>query len=412
MGCLPVNTVIFGGGVAGLWALDEIIRSGRTALLIEQTALGQGQTIASQGILHSGLKYSLQGLLTAAAREAREMPALWRKHLAGAAHPDLSSVEVRSQSFYLWGTDSAASRLGMFGARLGLHVTPRSVRGNDRPPLLARCPRTVYRVEEQVISPGSLLTALAAAHPGNLLLTRPTGAGREPIEFDCDRPGNVRRIRIATPEGQRLELAPKQVLLTAGSGNAELRKTIGLAPERMQRRPLHMVLARGQLPEFYGHCVDGAKTRVSITSGHDRNGQIVWQIGGQIAEDGVAWDQPALIARCQSELASVLPDLSFENTEWSTYRVDRAEGLTATGGRPDSFRLLSEGNVLTAWPTKLVLAPQLTRAVLGQLADDERSDARAIADAVSSWPRPAVAETLWDLEQNWAPGSISRRAAA
>lgn len=412
MECLPVNTVIFGGGVAGLWTLDEIIRSGRTALLIEQTALGEGQTIASQGILHSGLKYSLQGLLTAAAREAREMPALWRKHLAGTAHPDLSSVDVCSQSFYLWGTDSAASRLGMFGARLGLHVTPQSVRGNDRPPLLARCPGTVYRVEEQVISPRSLLTALAAAHPGNLLLARPTGAGREPVEFDCKAAGHVRRIRIATPEGRRLELAPKQVLLVAGAGNAALRKAVGLEPERMQRRPLHMVLARGRLPEFYGHCVDGAKTRVSITSGRDRSGRFVWQIGGQIAEDGVAWDQPTLIARCQSELASVLPDLSFEATEWSTYRVDRAEGITATGGRPDSFRLLSEGNVLTAWPTKLVLAPQLARAVLEQLADDARSNLATIVDAVSSWPRPAVAQALWDLEQNWVSSSNSRRTAA
>lgn len=411
MDCLPVNTVIFGGGVAGLWALDAILRSGRSALLIERTSLGQGQTIASQGILHSGLKYSLQGLLTAAAREARDMPALWRKHLAGAALPDLSAVEVSSQSFYLWGTDSAASRLGMFGARLGLHVTPRSVTGNDRPPLLTRSPGTVYRVDEQVISPRSLLTALAAAHPENLLLAQSDATGQQAVEFDCRKPGEVSRIRMALPRGECIELAPKHVLLCAGAGNADLRRALGLDPGRMQRRPLHMVLVRGNLGEFYGHCVDGARTRVSITSGRDREGRPVWQIGGQIAEEGVAWDQATLIARCQAELSSVFPDIDLRGTEWATYRVDRAEGSTAAGGRPDSYRLLSEGNVLTAWPTKLVLAPQLAGAVLPLLTEDQ-SDGLALTRALSAWPRPAVAPAVWDTEQMWVPDFSSRRTAA
>ena len=67
---LRVDTLIFGGGIAGLWLLDELRRAGRSALLVEATALGDGQTISSQGILHSGLKYSLNGLLSSAAREA------------------------------------------------------------------------------------------------------------------------------------------------------------------------------------------------------------------------------------------------------------------------------------------------------------------------------------------------------
>jgi len=411
MECLPVNTVIFGGGVAGLWALDEVLRSGRSALLIERSALGQGQTIASQGILHSGLKYSLQGLLTVAAREARDMPARWRKHLAGAACPDLSTVEVSSQSFYLWGTDSAASRLGMFGARLGLHVTPRSVTGIDRPALLTRCSGTVYRVDEQVISPRSLLTALAAAHSENLLLAPPLPNGHESIEFNCRGPGTVQDIRITGDDGTCLQLAPQHVLFCAGAGNADLRRAVGLDPGRMQRRPLHMVLARGNLNEFHGHCVDGARTRVSITSSRDRAGTMVWQIGGQIAEEGVAWDQSTLIARCQAELASVFPAFSLRDTEWSTCRVDRAEGSTVTGGRPDSYRLLSEGNVLTAWPTKLVLAPQLAGAVLALLSDDQ-SDHSALLHAASAWPRPTVAPAVWDCDRTWVPGSNSDRAAA
>ena len=55
------DVVIFGGGVAGLWLLDELVRRGRDALLLESSRLGTGQSIAAQGIIHGGLKYSLAG---------------------------------------------------------------------------------------------------------------------------------------------------------------------------------------------------------------------------------------------------------------------------------------------------------------------------------------------------------------
>ena len=99
MECLHVDCLIFGGGAAGLWLLDTLRQRGYSALLVEAHALGAGQTVASQGILHSGLKYSLKGLLSAAAREARDMPELWRRCLQGKAQPDLQQSEIRSENF-------------------------------------------------------------------------------------------------------------------------------------------------------------------------------------------------------------------------------------------------------------------------------------------------------------------------
>src|SRR5882672_5507147 len=75
---MDLDILIFGGGAAGLWLLDCLARRGDRVLLLEAGRLGQGQTIAAQGIIHGGLKYTLQGLLTSAAREIREMPVTWR----------------------------------------------------------------------------------------------------------------------------------------------------------------------------------------------------------------------------------------------------------------------------------------------------------------------------------------------
>lgn len=84
-GPLRLDVVIFGGGGAGLWLLDELARRGHQTLLLEAHELGGGQTVNSQGIIHGGFKYSLDGLLSASARATRAMPDLWRRCLAGAA---------------------------------------------------------------------------------------------------------------------------------------------------------------------------------------------------------------------------------------------------------------------------------------------------------------------------------------
>jgi hypothetical protein len=59
----------------------------------------------------------------------------------------------------------------------------------------------------------------------------------------------------------------------------------------MQRRPLHMVMAKGpSLKPLYAHCLGGGtKPRITVTTHPAADGQWVWYLGGDIAEaDGVA----------------------------------------------------------------------------------------------------------------------------
>src|SRR5688572_15603078 len=93
---IPLDVLVFGGGVAGLWLLDELRRKGYSALLVEHRALGTGQTVGSQGIIHGGLKYMFDGNINPAAKAISEMPVIWREALEGKREPDLSGVPVRS----------------------------------------------------------------------------------------------------------------------------------------------------------------------------------------------------------------------------------------------------------------------------------------------------------------------------
>lgn len=408
---MVLDTVIFGGGAAGLWLVDELARRGTSALLLEAFALGGGQTVASQGIIHGGLKYTLNGLLSGSAKSIREMPLVWRDCLAGRAEPRLVGTRVRAQTCYLWRTDSLSSRLGMFGAKMGLRVAPQILNNVECPEALRHCPGQVAKLEEQVIAPQSLAAELADRNGRSILLYDAANG----LRFVLDGPGKLSAIYLTEPGSNRtLSVHPKHVVFVAGAGNAALREKAGLSATAMQRRPLHMVLVRGDLPTLNGHCVDGAHTRATITSDIDQFGRCIWQVGGQIAEDGVRMENTSLIAHAQQELAAILPGVDFSRTEWATYRVDRAEGATAGGGRPETVQLLREENIITAWPTKLALVPLLVDKLIESLQPLVLGEP-AFGGIPQDWPRPPLALPPWETATEWhpagRPGRPLRRAA-
>src|SRR5207248_2373023 len=115
--------VIIGGGISGLWLLNRLRQLGYSAILLESKALGAGQTNKSQGIIHGGIKYALQGVMTSAATEIAEMPKVWDECLKGKGVIDLSQVPILSKHQYLWSTGSLASKIAGFFAGMTLRGT-------------------------------------------------------------------------------------------------------------------------------------------------------------------------------------------------------------------------------------------------------------------------------------------------
>jgi hypothetical protein len=247
-------------------------------------------------------------------------------------------------------------------------------------------------VNEQVIDPASLLECMRARLSDRLLLL-----DRESIEFERGEAG-IEAIRLVAKDTDQI-LRPKIVALTAGAGNGPLRERAGLDPDAMQLRPLHMILARGELPELNGHCVDGAKTRVTITSDTIAGNRRIWQLGGQVAEDGVTMNSVETIAHAKRELEAVLPGVDFSETEWATYRTDRAEARTEDGSRPEGVQVRQDGNVITGWPTKLVLFPLLASEIMSHL--DGPAGLESPVRRLRIFPKPSVALPPWENRERW-----------
>ena len=399
MAPIELEVVIFGGGASGLWLLDTLHRSGYRAVLLEAGALGSGQTVASQGMIHGGVKYALAWPGRASARAIRSMPAHWARCLDGRQQPDLSATSRRADCCHLWGTETVRSRLGLFGARRLLRVVPVGLARPERPAVLTACPGQVYRVDEQVIDPVSLIETLAVRHGPRLMKID----AEHGLDFEMAGSGQVRQVLLTPPDGGRpLVLRPARILLAAGAGNEILRRRMGLNRQAMQRRPLHMVVVRGRLSPLNGHCIDGGQTRVTVTTSTS-DGQLLWQVGGQVSEDGVHMEPAELIRHAHQQLCAALPGLNLNDTQWTTYRVDRAEGVMPSRRRPEDVIVRCEGNVMTAWPTKLVLVPRLVSRVEGLLKDAGAHPAGPVVSEalVAGWPLPAPARPPWETESQW-----------
>ncbi|WP_062063860.1 NAD(P)/FAD-dependent oxidoreductase [Cellvibrio sp. OA-2007] len=396
---LPIHLdlAIIGGGVAGLWLANRAKRAGFSIALFEAKALGSEQTLASQGMIHGGMKYTLAGALTGASEAIAEMPKHWRACLCGEGDVDLRHTRILSDHFFMWSGDDLGSKLTGFLASKITRGRVEPVHQDRRPPLLRHKDFTgsLYRLEDIVIDAPSLVANLALNVKSHCFQIDWSQA-----KLHKNAEGKV-SLRIDTPE-QPLEIHAQRFVFTAGKGNAELLQQLGLASPAMQLRPLQQVMVKHHHPfDFYGHCLGQESTpRLTISSHRLPDGAQVWYLGGSLAEKGAGMTPDDLIEQAKQELGELIPWVNLEGAEWATLPIARAEPLQPGLLRPDNaFIAHAEGasNLLVGWPTKLTLAPNLANQALDLLGDAGITQSHNNINLHQYLPYAELAKTPWEL---------------
>ena len=384
---MKTQVAIIGGGVAGLWLLNRLRQKNIACVLIESKQLGAGQTIYSQGIIHSGLKYALHGKLTVSAEAMQQMPTLWRRCLQGGGEIDLSAVTVLSEYQYLWSPGSIAANLAVFLASKNLKSQISGLTRSDYPEVFSApdFKGVVYRLEEPILAVQTLIEALAKPHAECLLKADLQRVTRDDKSITMHLHSDHAEI----------DLQAEQVVLLAGQGNQELAEKFALTRTKMQLRPLLMVAVKApNLPKFYGHAMQVSdKPRITITT-HGEGENTVWYLGGDLAETGVSRTSEQQIAFARKELNILFPHINFSIAEFITLPIARAEALFDSGKKPDGPSLVQEGNVITAWSTKLAFAPLLAQQIMDRLACSETPFDQS---GLKNMPKPVVTNYPWDV---------------
>ena len=371
---IDVDVAIVGAGIAGLWIGNLLAQRSLSLAICESGAIGGTQTVASQGIIHGGLKYALGGKGNRASEALAAMPARWRACLAGEGEIDLRGVPVHAEHMALFAPDATAKVRALFASRLFRQC--RRLDASAKSPYLRGF---LAELDDFVLDVPALIRRLAEP-----LLPRLIPATILPEGLVAGPQG------IAAIRAPEVHIEARAFVFAAGSGNEALAKQVGFAGVEMVRCPLRQTSVRLRArPQVFAHCLQGsfgASPDMTITS----HGHTLY-IGGQVAEDGTergAAEQVAVVAQL---LKRMFPALDLDGAHFEAHRLVRAEPAQRSG-EPLAVR---HGNCVLCWPLKLALAPRLGEAV-SALLDDLRPGPNAWPDARTPpnlpWAQPPYAE--------------------
>ena len=370
--------IIVGGGISGLWLAAELKARNIPCCVIEKSALGQGQTLASQGMIHGGTKYALDGLLTKAASEIGAMPSRWKQALSGQGTVDLRQVQLERSDQLLWSVESiTANLLGFFASKAMRsrmeRIDPTEEAAFDHPNFHGH----LYRLTEPVLKLDTLIHAFSNLLHGQLFTAEVTELIVE----------NQMITGVETTAGS----LKGDVILTAGEGTEALVSALAINPPRMQRRPLAMAVCqlKEPIPPVFGHQLGtGSKPKLTVSTHRVGESQFLY-LGGQLAEDGVEQDDLTLCHRAERAVQEALGWLKPQIQSTHVFRINRAEPSTREGHRPDTAFVSKAHRLIIAWPTKLALAPALADQVI-PLLDEERATV-----PLPAWPSAHVGGYPW-----------------
>ncbi|CAM4444553.1 MAG: putative FAD-dependent oxidoreductase [Legionellaceae bacterium] len=389
---IKTDILIIGAGIAGLWLLNRLKQLGYNAILLENNSIGSGQTIASQGIIHGGAKYSLTGKLNAATDMVADMPQFWRNCIQGIGNVDLTGVNILSEHQYLWSTQTLASRMAAFFGSKTLRSKIQALDRDTFPSFFqhALFKGKVYELQEIVIDIPSLLKKLTQQYASFILHT-------PSLNLKFDDQGNVIQCEAYLNDNTPILFEAQTYLLTAGAGNETLLKN-AIKPIAMQRRPLQMAIVKHPyLQPLYAHCISmHTKPRVTITTHYTTQGEMIWYIGGLLAENGVHQTSQELIHNTHLELKTLFPWIDLSNATITTYPIDRAEPAQKEGQLPGEVYAKIDKNIITAWPVKLALAPKLSQLIESILSQKNLQPLYPINELLFTLPKASLAQPIWD----------------
>ena len=332
---LSVDVAIVGAGIVGLWVANLLAQRGLSVVVCEANAVGGTQTMASQGIVHGGGKYALDGDGGPLSRALADMPRRWRACLAGNGEVDLRGVAVLSD-------------------RVHVHTEVPDANRHER------------ELDDFVIDVPSLVRNLAKAIRGRFVFeavpSRSLASGQSGVD----------RIEL---DGYTIRAG--FYILAAGGGNEALAGQVGFAPVPMQLRPLRQTIVRlrDNAGVFAHWRPGGAVTDPAITVTSHASTLIV---GGTVANEGVQRSNAEQIQVVRTLLARAYPAIDLAGARFETFVAVRAEPAAGSIREIGDPLVRRHGNCLLCWPVKLSLVPRL-----GDLVGDALGHIDPLAN---SWP--------------------------
>ena len=360
---LTADLCIVGGGIAGLWTLALAHARGIQAVLFEKDTLGGKQTICSQGIIHGGSKYTLQGKITGATESISGMPKHWMNALQGNGEVKLNNTQLLAEHQFMVPSSGIDTKLLSFLGSKTMSSFTQKVKSKHLPNDMQTVgiQQSCFQLFEPIIAVDSLLQDLRQQFSSYIY--------QLDVQVE-DITNTVSGMQLNLDKGTT-QIQCQKILLCSGEGFETLAP---LCPkQKMQKRPLHMISATAEkkyLPNLYAHFVGRSSKPVLTITSHPNQNINTWYLGGDLAELGVGKDHVSQVAEAKYLLEKLTPNIDTHKLTFQSILIDRAEPAQNNLVRPDDAYLQTFDNLMVAWPTKLALAPRLAEKALIDLSSN------------------------------------------
>ncbi len=371
------DVVVIGGGLAGVWTHSLLKKAGYSCCLLEKKSIGGEQSLLSQGIIHKGMKYLLGKFLPDIAGNLWQTAELWDAALSGKGELNLSETEIYTEKQLIWQSQGFLASFFTKGSQKIFQSQVQKLAPLELPFWLDK-QKTAFWVKEKVINSHSLFQNFYSQQKEDY------------YGIDALKKIQIFNNSISLELGGVL-LEAQKIILAAGRGNIALAEKLNIK-QKIQLRPLKMLAVKftpakqrvggvknstnAENFKIYGHCIgQSAKPLFSISthsrkSHYGKNSELVYYLGGKIAEDGVGGSNEMLVAKAK-ELVAKNTKLKLEEAEWRCIKVDRAEPEQKKGGLPDAAFAECFDKAVLCFPVKLALVPQMALAIKNLLKKEK-----------------------------------------
>lgn len=424
---IKVDIVIYGAGIAGLWAFHTLKALGYNVLLLEKKAIGGEQTIASQGIIHSGLKYALSTAPQDITQNMRDMPSIWQealnaKNSLGKSPINLENAHIHSSSQSLLIPKNLAGDIVKTLTQKALNSGNNTLAQEKIDPSLKQFgfSGSVVDLQEPVLDIPSVVFNLAKPYEDcikkpyseyyDLKVLSQTEEGNNDrnknIHMDKDSNSHSQNLSqdIIATNKRNIVISAKKIIYTAAQSNLELSQ----GKAKIQKRPLLMGMIKNAPFPLFAHCVGtSSKPIATITTHYTQNKERIWYIGGQVAERKKESPEAHTFTAIQDALDKYLPKWRENNSnfEWASLPIDRVEEKKSISALLPSTPSLKEINGhYFCWPSKLAFAPVLSDMILEKLKNEAilpshtQSDFSALENI--GYAKPPWEKVEWKKEKS------------
>lgn len=384
---VDVDILIIGGGIQGLLLLRDFLRLGYSCVLLSNMKLYKSQTLCSQGYLHKGYFYQEAELVD----NLSESICLWKSilsHLKINGLQDKSLYGIHKYNSKIWEQIWENNQLKYKAFESNIPAVFQHGIINNM---------TLYETDEICINTEHLLKKLYERFSEFIIDI----SAIESIDIQSNRISHIKFKSGAICGLVYLRYA----IFTGGSGNADLVRAINrssqedtqvfsdLSSKVQQNRSCQVLLMKGSaLPRISFLCPDielfiapricGEETIWLVTHGFDT--PICQDISPRNR-----WEFNRLrLMKYVNLINKIIPGIENLNLQYGVYTATKAESvLLGQGKRPNTFFAddLGFDNLVVIYPTKLTLAPLVSRKVSSILLENLKPSHTQVSDYVGKF---------------------------